>query len=336
MDELIIRFLQGGASPLEEEQLRAWRQSSSLNEARYREVARIWGLTALAEPLLRSRQPSAEEVIHRGNVAQAARGIEARGGARGRQRIRSWAVWGLTAAALVTLGFVAAEVKSRAGTGALAFGAGEFSTGARDMATVELVDGTIVRLAPESRLRVEAGAEKREVWLEGRAFFGVARREGQPFVVRTRLGEAVVLGTRFEVGVRRNRLRVVVVEGRVALSAGAEKVDVGAGEMSVAEAGVGPSLVKVEDVYSMLDWMGRTLVFQETPLAQVATEVERRYDVRIDLLDPSLAGRTVTAWFADESFEEVVTVVCRVIAAECSIGDGRATIAPKGDLRANS
>ncbi len=34
-----------------------------------------------------------------------------------------------------------------------------------------------------------------------------------------------------------------------------------------------------------------------------------------------LARRTVTAWFEDESFEEVVTTVCQVIGAACTIGD---------------
>ena len=49
------------------------------------------------------------------------------------------------------------------------WGATEVVTGATELATVQLGEGSVVRLAPSSRLRVLAGRE-RAVSLEGRAF----------------------------------------------------------------------------------------------------------------------------------------------------------------------
>ncbi|MQA92446.1 MAG: hypothetical protein GEU90_19835 [Gemmatimonas sp.] len=65
------------------------------------------------------------------------------------------------------------------------FGTGGVVTGAGEAVTVKLGDGTIVRLAPESRLRMMGQTGRREVWMDSRAFFAVTKVEDRPFVVRT-------------------------------------------------------------------------------------------------------------------------------------------------------
>jgi ferric-dicitrate binding protein FerR (iron transport regulator) len=122
-------------------------------------------------------------------------------------------------------------------------------------------------------------------------------------------------------------LRLVVVQGRVALSAGSRTVEVDAGEMSRAERGVAPSVVKVENVRDLLDWPGGVLVFQDTRLADAATEIGQHYGRTLEV-DSALAGRPITAWFSDETFEEVLTAVCRAARARCVWGERRVTIRP--------
>src|SRR5437870_3238042 len=126
----------------------------------------------------------------------------------------------------------------------------------------------LVRLLPE--------AQRREAWLEGRAYFAVAKIEGQPFEVRTRTGTAQVLGTRFDLSVDDNGLRLMVAEGRVALSADGKRVDVKAGEVSQVIAGSSFSVTRVPDVLSLMDWKGSFLAFQSTPLKDVAREIGRQ------------------------------------------------------------
>ena len=46
MDEVILRVLKGEASPFEEERLRRWRSEAAGNEAHFRELSRIWELSA--------------------------------------------------------------------------------------------------------------------------------------------------------------------------------------------------------------------------------------------------------------------------------------------------
>lgn len=74
--------------------------------------------------------------------------------------------------------------------------------------------------------------------------------------------------------------------------------------------------------------MGQFLVFQSTPLEQVARELEQHYDIRVRVVDEGVAQRTVTAWFTDESVEDVLMMICRVADVHCSLSDGLATIEP--------
>jgi len=204
------------------------------------------------------------------------------------------------------------------------WGATEVVTGATELATVELGEGSVVRLAPSSRLRVLAGRE-RAVHLEGRAFFAVQRMPRQPLVVHTAGGDARVLGTRFELATNADRLELHVVEGRVALNTPREHVEVGPGEAGAVANGVvsRPSRVATPAVAT---WVGTFLAFQATPLGEAAREIERVYGTPVTIVDTTLARETITATFTDRPVQEVVNVVCAVLSARCEVKDGRVRI----------
>jgi transmembrane sensor len=314
MDEIIIRSLQGRSTPAEEESLRRWRQESLQNERYYRDMARTWRLAALIEP-------AAPETATSG-VPPA--GIDSRQHRRPR-RYRAAAA-ALAAAAMVVVGIGIGVLTRPAET--LRLAAEEFVTGRHEMVTMRLTDGTVVRLAPNSRLRVGQQGQERQVWLDGRGFFAVAKDSSRAFVVRTRTGDAVVLGTRFDVNVDEAGMQVFVVEGRVAHQAGGEQVEVGAMQISRVTNGGPPEVEEIVDSKPLLSWLGEFLVFQATPMNDVAQELERRFGVQVQVADPGVGGRTVTAWFTDESLEEVLLIVCRAADAHCSVRDGRVSIEP--------
>ncbi len=315
MDELIFRVARKTATPDEVEAVRLWRQASPLNDQRYRELIEILALATVAEEL-RAKSP----------VPPVARLLKQSTLRRSPALLQRWTI-PLGAAALLLLGFsVARLVQSRSSSPS--FAADEFVTGASDMATVRLNDGTIVRLAPSSRLHVIPGTEGREVSLEGHAYFAVAKAHGRPFAVRTAAGDAQVLGTRFEINVKERDLRLVVVEGLVSLSAGHQTVAVPARHMSRVVDGTARPAVDLSShaADDAVRWTGRLLVFQDRRLQEAIEEIRQQYGAKIVLADPSLADETVTAWFQDRSFEDVMKVVCAVLGARCSIEPGQATI----------
>src|SRR5690606_37793228 len=237
---------------------------------------------------------------------------------------RAWARAGVAAAAaaVVALGVI----RPWRDDGPAAVAAREFATGRAEGVTFQLDEGSIVRLGPASRLELRPAREATEVFLEGRAFFAVAKGYGRRFIVRTPSGEAAVLGTRFEVDTRGDDLRIVVVEGKVTVTREGRRGEVAGGEGGVAAAGAEPQVQRVDNVHELLDGRGRSLVFRDTPLDQVAREIGHRYGIEVRLADGALAARTVTAAFTDQSLDHVLDVVCRVVDARWEERDGAAVI----------
>ena len=86
---------------------------------------------------------------------------------------------------------------------------------------VQLKDGSVVTLQPAARLAYpdQFAADKREVYLEGEAFFDVAKNPAKPFFVHSGNLVTQVLGTSFNIKPDRetNQITVAVKTGKVAV-----------------------------------------------------------------------------------------------------------------------
>jgi transmembrane sensor len=317
MDELIDRARRGEATSEEMARLDVWRRASPENDRSYRDVVRLLDAGhALGTVAPVGAWPTAAEIVAR---AGAQRRVAGRG------LVLRWAPWAIAAAAAVVAAVALRESRAPSGAPELSWGAAEVVTGATELATVQLGEGSVVRLAPSSRLRVIAGRE-RAVSLEGRAFFAVQRIPGRPLRIQTRAGEAHVLGTRFELVSDAESMRVRVVEGRVALSTSANRIEVGAGQESGVRNGAVAQLTSVPTTIPVASWTGTFLAFQATPLVEVGREIERVYKTTVAISDSSLARETITATFTDRPLAEVVNVVCSVLNARCTVAEGRVRI----------
>lgn len=327
MDELIVRSLQGKTSQSDERRLAEWCGESPLRARHYSHVQRLWELgRVLDEGAADETTPAIQELERQEDQRS---GVIPYPLPKNQHHRFSWLRNGWKVAALFLLGFAFRHFIP--GDENLAtLGAAEFVTGVSETATVTLGDGTLVRLAPESRLRLTGATTDREVWLDGRAYFAVTQQEGRPFRVHTHAGDAVVLGTRFDLEAHEGELRLLVVEGKVELATRGQKVAIKANEMSEVVGAGPPTLERVdlEYVQSSLRWMGDFIVFEATPLRQVAQELSLHYGVPVEVLDSTLAEETVYGWFSDEELEDVLNVVCRAVKAHCSIRPPGVTIEP--------
>jgi transmembrane sensor len=303
MDDLIIRMLGGAASPFEEERLKRWREAAPENEARFRDMARVWDLTGPEPPVTVRRTPSVDAII-------------ASAPAPPRRLPASLGRWWLLAASVAALSLGIQLFRSR-GPEPVAV----YQAAAGQTLTVNLRDGSFARLAEGARLEEWEAESRRLVSLEGQAFFAVARDAARPFVVTTPTGQVRVVGTRFELRSDPGSFRTVVLDGRVEVSNPSGSVEVGAGEMALARSGGPPAATTPEDIYDLLDWPGGTLVFQGTPLKAVAEEVTRFFGRPLVVTGAAMEGRRITAWFQGESFDEVAVALCQAAAAVCR-GEG--------------
>jgi transmembrane sensor len=183
-------------------------------------------------------------------------------------------------------------------------------TGAGERREVTLVDGSVVRLSPNTTLRVRFTEQERWVRLSrGDAVFRVAKNRAKPFLVETDHARVRAVGTEFGVEYQENVVIVTVEEGRVAVTQPATglapleralpqiEVSLGADQQVVVpQAGPMGSIRKV-DSRRELSWADGRLVFEQEPVAEVVKRFNRYNRIQIQIRDPKLAARPVSAVF---------------------------------------
>jgi transmembrane sensor len=187
---------------------------------------------------------------------------------------------------------------------------------------ITLSDGTRVFLNAESVLNFPERftGENREVRLEGEGYFEVILDPHRRFRILAAGAVIEVLGTSFNVNTRTNQTKivsVVVSEGVVALRGEGEfderGVTINEGMMSSWTKDREASAPVKVDLQNMLAWMRGELIFESTPLKDVIIQLERRYNIVINVEDESLLSRRLTASYSVETIDDIIKNVALTI-----------------------
>jgi transmembrane sensor len=191
---------------------------------------------------------------------------------------------------------------------------------------VTLPDGSVAELNAGSRVEYRTGfrsrfglaASSRDVRLEGEAFFTVEPAD-RPFEVRTSDARVTVVGTRFLVRARAGEpegTAVAVESGRVrvrAEGAGLDSaVELGAGEGTVVRPGARqPLAVAAVGVERLTLWRRGGFALVDQPLDAIFRELERRYAVDIRLKDVVVGEERLRVYYPERpSIETVLADLC--------------------------
>lgn len=159
-----------------------------------------------------------------------------------------------------------------------------------------LSDGTEVWLNATSRLRFPFNftGDKREVYLDGEAYFQVSKNDAKPFIVHTEQTDILVLGTSFNVNAYSDGLtRTSLVTGAVITKADGKEVQLKPGQEAVYSSDKGYRITEFDDS-EVLAWMKGVYVFHNTPLSDIASVIERWYGVEVVFDNKELAGKKFT------------------------------------------
>ena len=181
-----------------------------------------------------------------------------------------------------------------------------------------LPDGSTVILSPGSKLNYPSSFDrlaKREVFLEGQAFFDIKHNASRPFIVHTGKLETIVLGTAFnikalpgetEITVTVKRGKVKVIDQNKILGVITPNQQITYNQQKVS------SILKIVDSGdSYLEWKEQDLLFDNLTIAEAAELLEEQYKVKITISDQSISSQRFTATFPkNESLEQALKSIC--------------------------
>lgn len=154
----------------------------------------------------------------------------------------------------------------------------EVETLVAEKTTIELPDTSkvVLNALSEVTYNEKEWDSKREIKLEGEAFFDVAK--GAKFDVVTTNGTASVLGTEFNVKQRGTFFEVACFEGTVRVETSERTEILQAGDNFKVFDG---QAIAGKNSYTEPQWTKNTSYFQRVPVSEVFAELERQYSVAV-------------------------------------------------------
>ena len=191
----------------------------------------------------------------------------------------------------------------------------QFETGAGEVETVSLPDGSVVTLSGNTHMQVRLGETRDVVLSTGQAYFEVAHDVTRPFEVRAGAAEVRVVGTAFDIRHGADSVAVSVTEGRVRLSSAAP-----AGEESGLSMLLTPRQQAVLsddgevrrgyfDADHTLAWRQRRFYFEDASLCELLVDVNRFSETPVIASSPDACALRVSASFDSAQIDQTLDAV---------------------------
>lgn len=217
----------------------------------------------------------------------------------------------------------------------------------------KLPDGTSVLLKPGSSIRYpeKFSENKRQVCLEGEAYFEVKKESLRPFIVSTDEMVIRVLGTSFLVRAYKTekQFKVTVTTGKVsvfkkkALIVNTPRTErnedinmkgvllVSNQELTFDRAGLRLTKQDLSSPSALSAEVAKTTFnFVETPFPEAIRTLSKAYDIPIIYDEKTFSACPLTASLTDQSFYEKLTLICHAVEATFEVHEGKIVITGKG------
>ena len=212
-----------------------------------------------------------------------------------------------------------------------------FSVANKNINSINLSDGTKVTLDAGSSLSYPekfSGSNTRSVTLSGKAIFEVTRNESVPFVIHAKNGLITVLGTKFNVSAwpKNDDVTIAVIEGKVSLRPDDKNSNQEAiltkGKMSSLSADGKVTPPVDVDILKFTSWINREIYFQNETFGTVIDQLERWYDVKIELKDSSLFDNRITVFIENKPLKENLKVIAALMNLNFEINKNIVVLSP--------
>lgn len=277
----------GEFSPVQQQQLTAWRSADPAHDRAWRQAQTLWqGMEGLRGRTIPGSEALLQEHYRKPPLDHAAQ-------PRYRRRLLSLAV-ACSAILAMTVCYPPSLMQA------------DYSTGKGEQRSVTLADGSRVTLNTASALAIHFDDSVRRVeLLQGEAFFEVAKREHQPFVVTAEGSSVRAVGTAFNVQLRPSQTKVELVEGIVEIEDGQHRERLHAGQTAL----IGADNIAIPTANpsaNMALWRDGYLQFDGLPLREAVAQINRYRPGRVLLLNDALADKRVSGLFRLDALNQAL------------------------------
>ena len=183
--------------------------------------------------------------------------------------------------------------------------------------TIQLADGSKVWLNADSRIQYPKTFEgnTREIYLNGEAFFEVAKNAQKPFIIHLANGTVRVLGTSFNIRAYDNEkvVETSVATGKVAFIPKYKNEEKKQDTIFLTHDNkvtytYTAEKIKVAATLAADDkaWTEGRMIFKAMPLQNIAVELERNFGKKVVFKDKASKEFILTGSFQDNTLEEIM------------------------------
>ena len=201
---------------------------------------------------------------------------------------------------------------------------------------VELPDGTHISLGSKTTFHYDKdyGKDKRIVYLEGEAYFDVAKQKDKPFIVKTKEQDIEALGTKFNVMAYPLDSLVVTTlsEGSVRLTSlnMAHSTILKPDQQLIYNRNTKKSYLQDVDAQQYSSWTSGYYYFPQQSLQAILDRLSHVYGIQFTVNSEALNKRTFTGTFyRGQSIKDIMDIINLSIPIRYKINDHHVTISEK-------
>jgi len=182
-------------------------------------------------------------------------------------------------------------------------------------ASITLPDGSKAWLNSQSKLtyKKDFNVKKRELYLDGEAYFEVAKNRNKPFIVKSNDISVEALGTAFSVKAYNEDYIVssILMSGKVKVTTQDGESILLPNEKIVYDKSTHKTTQsKVTNATDYSGWIHNKYKFEDASLSEIAKTIQRIYNVELIFTSDKLKNLHYTGTINNNSLESVLNIIC--------------------------